>query len=338
VRVPQGSVGIAADYTGIYPYASAGGWSLLGRALDFAPFATGRATMALDDEVEMVPSADSPAPKAPDATPRAPSGPHIELTRVAGLALLVDRGRPGHMHEGVPRGGPLVSALFDRANAFAGNSPSANACAIELTGKLEITARGGRVVIGDEHERVELADGERHVVASTGRARVTYLALGGGGVDAPLFLGGRGALLVAGIGARLVKGARLGAIAPKGADPARPAPEPPDDRAPVLVARGPDGPPPALTGISGLRISPASDRVGTRLDGFAPAPDPKAMMRRSSPMVRGAIELTPSGLVVLGPDHPTTGGYPVIGVVREASLDAFFSRPLGATVELTFDA
>ena len=41
--------------------------------------------------------------------------------------------------------------------------------------------------------------------------------------------------------------------------------------------------------------------------------------RKSTPMVPGAIELTPSGLVVLGPDHPTTGGYPVVAVVAVAT-------------------
>lgn len=49
-------------------------------------------------------------------------------------------------------------------------------------------------------------------------------------------------------------------------------------------------------------------------------------------MVEGAIEVTPAGLVVLGPDHPTTGGYPVIGVVAAASLPRLFARPPGARV------
>jgi allophanate hydrolase subunit 2 len=49
-------------------------------------------------------------------------------------------------------------------------------------------------------------------------------------------------------------------------------------------------------------------------------------------MVRGAVELTPSGLIVLGPDHPVTGGYPVVAVVSSSSLDALFARPLGSTV------
>jgi allophanate hydrolase subunit 2 len=52
-------------------------------------------------------------------------------------------------------------------------------------------------------------------------------------------------------------------------------------------------------------------------------------------MVKGAIELTPSGLVVLGPDHPTTGGYPVVGVLRDHAMDAFYKLPPGASVQFT---
>ncbi|MEO6420399.1 MAG: carboxyltransferase domain-containing protein [Polyangiaceae bacterium] len=33
-------------YTAVYPFASPGGWNLIGTALDFSPFA-----LALDDEV-----------------------------------------------------------------------------------------------------------------------------------------------------------------------------------------------------------------------------------------------------------------------------------------------
>jgi UPF0271 protein len=51
-RVPPGSVGIAARYTGVYPCASAGGWSLIGTAVDFVAFDPARgATLALGDRV-----------------------------------------------------------------------------------------------------------------------------------------------------------------------------------------------------------------------------------------------------------------------------------------------
>jgi allophanate hydrolase subunit 2 len=55
-------------------------------------------------------------------------------------------------------------------------------------------------------------------------------------------------------------------------------------------------------------------------------------------MVRGAIELTPSGLVVLGPDHPTTGGYPVVAVVTSDALGRLLGRPIGARVRFVLAA
>jgi UPF0271 protein len=51
-RVPAGSVAIAAEYSGVYPAASPGGWHLLGRAIDFAPWSPEHgAALALGDRV-----------------------------------------------------------------------------------------------------------------------------------------------------------------------------------------------------------------------------------------------------------------------------------------------
>jgi len=51
-RVPPRSVGIAGPYTGIYPFASPGGWSLVGTAVGFTPFdSRSGAVLALGDEV-----------------------------------------------------------------------------------------------------------------------------------------------------------------------------------------------------------------------------------------------------------------------------------------------
>lgn len=52
VRVPPGAVGIAAHYTGLYPFASSGGWNLLGNAVGFVAWEPTRgATLALGDRV-----------------------------------------------------------------------------------------------------------------------------------------------------------------------------------------------------------------------------------------------------------------------------------------------
>ena len=242
------------------------------------------------------------------------------------------------MHQGVPPGGPLVRSLLARANESAGNAQ--DACAVELSGTIEVTARGGPVVIADDASgAITLSEGERHVVSTTGRARVRYLAVSGG-VDAPIQLGSRGALLVAGIGGVLRRGDRLvpdveGAKADR--VPAVSRAEPRADE-PIAIMPGPDAAHVDLDVLAShdLRIAAASDRTGTRLEGPLVARTvTSTMSRRSTPMVMGAIELTPSGLIVLGPDHPTTGGYPVVAVVRSSSLDTLFAKPFGSKVRLT---
>ena len=50
---------------------------------------------------------------------------------------------------------------------------------------------------------------------------------------------------------------------------------------------------------------------------------------------RGAIQVPPNGFpVILGPDHPVTGGYPVIGVVIDEDIDKIAQIRPGQTVRL----
>ncbi|MEN0072558.1 MAG: allophanate hydrolase subunit 2 family protein, partial [Propionicimonas sp.] len=84
-------------------------------------------------------------------------------------------------------------------------------------------------------------------------------------------------------------------------------------------------------------VSPHSDRVGVRLVGrrLAWAGDRIGTELPSEPVVRGAVQLPPGGLpVVFGPDHPTTGGYPVVGVLTEAAGDALAQVRPGERVTL----
>lgn len=53
----------------------------------------------------------------------------------------------------------------------------------------------------------------------------------------------------------------------------------------------------------------------------------------SSPTAIGAIQLPGGGApIVVGPDGPTTGGYPIVAVIARADLDAFHEIALGAPV------
>jgi allophanate hydrolase subunit 2 len=54
----------------------------------------------------------------------------------------------------------------------------------------------------------------------------------------------------------------------------------------------------------------------------------------SFPVMPGAIQVTPAGLVILGRDCGTTGGYPVAGVVSEKSLDDLATFTVGSEVQL----
>jgi allophanate hydrolase subunit 2 len=91
-----------------------------------------------------------------------------------------------------------------------------------------------------------------------------------------------------------------------------------------------------------LRVDARSDRTGTRFSGSSlrtaaqalrPSADPP-----SRPMVRGAIQLPPDGVpIVLGPDGPTTGGYPVLGVLTRAACALLGRVPAGGHVRFVMD-
>jgi allophanate hydrolase subunit 2 len=55
-------------------------------------------------------------------------------------------------------------------------------------------------------------------------------------------------------------------------------------------------------------------------------------------MIRGTIQAPPSGeLVALGPDHPVTGGYPVLALLDDVSTDALFMLPVGREITLRIE-
>jgi biotin-dependent carboxylase-like uncharacterized protein len=275
----------------------------------------------------------------------------VEVVAVAGLSTVQDLGRPGYMHEGVPRGGALVPELLAWTNDAVGNA--ASAAAIEVVGGLSLRAGSAARVSVDGEPARDLAAGERIDVPPHPTRRVRYVALAGG-VDVPPVLGSRSTLLVAALGGHqgraLRKGDRLLTFE---ATPARAGAAPRalagdlDLVAPIAVVPGPDlarfdGA--ALAALLGgvFTVSPASDRTGTRLVGAALPHAARAGGRDdgtrsvSTPMVPGAIEVPASGApIVLGPDHPTTGGYPVIATIVQADLGRFAARKIGAEVCFT---
>jgi 5-oxoprolinase (ATP-hydrolysing) subunit C len=264
----------------------------------------------------------------------------ITVAAVAGLATVQDGGRHGRMHEGVPAGGPLVPELLARANAAVGNADDDPA--IELFGAISLEGPRGTLVAGDDGTAHELGErgGSAPWRVACGGARVRYVAVRGG-IDVPWVLGGRGTLLLAGLGGHEGRALRRGDVLRAGAAPRGPrrpvSPPALDLDGDIFVVLGPDLDRFEADAVDTLlastfQVTPQSDRVGIRLSGPT-LPGRGEAVGPSCPMTRGAIQIPPSGLpVVLGPDHPTTGGYPVLGTVVSASLGAIGARRVGAHV------
>lgn len=262
----------------------------------------------------------------------------LVATRVMGLCTVQDLGRPGRMHEALAPGGALVPSRLVRANLAVGNR--ADAAALEVCGQLQIRAERTLVIATDRELARRLDAGDSIDIVSE-PARVTYLAVRGG-VDAPLVLGSRATQLSAGIGRPLRRGDGIDAIhAPEPSPTVElgPLPATAETTSAIRIRIGPDReafPPDALSRFLAqpYRIASSSDRVGTRLRG-APIPRLPGSMP-TGPMVLGAIEIPGDGQpIILGPEHPTTGGYPILAVVLHADIDRCFATRLGSPLGFT---
>ncbi|MFD8978082.1 biotin-dependent carboxyltransferase family protein [Streptomyces sp. NPDC059593] len=279
----------------------------------------------------------------------------VAVVRAGALTTVQDLGRTGYAHLGVPRSGALDPGAVGLLNRLVGNvGPSEGAAVLETTvdgcalrprcavtvavGGAPCPVRvDGRPVAWGTAVRVPA--GSLLEVGAAVRGLRSYVAFGGGIAVEPV-LGSRSTDLLSGLGpAPLAEGAVL----PLGADTAvrtpvdaPPWPGPPEE----LVLRVRFGPredwftADALRTLAtrAYRVSSASNRIGLRLEG--PALDrARPGELASEGMVLGAVQVPPDGRpVVFLADHPTTGGYPVVAVVREADLGAVAQAVPGTPV------
>ncbi|WP_309058703.1 biotin-dependent carboxyltransferase family protein [Streptomyces sp.] len=276
----------------------------------------------------------------------------LAVVRAGALTTVQDRGRPGHAHLGVPRSGALDGPAAALANRLAGNPPDAavlettlNGCSLRPRSTVTVAVTGapcpvtvdGRPAAWGAPVRVR-AGAVLDVGTVTAGVRA-YVAVSGGIAVEPV-LGSRSTDLLSGLGpAPLTDGAVLPLGVPRGQHArvdVAPQPAPPDE----LVLRVTPGPrddwfTPAAVRVLTSRayhVSPASNRIGLRTTGPA--------LERARPdelpsegMVLGAVQVPPDGRpVVFLADHPTTGGYPVIAVVRPADLPAAAQAAPGTPV------
>lgn len=259
---------------------------------------------------------------------------------VPGLrATIQDRGRRGHVREGIPPSGPADPSAFAAALELTGCA--VDDAAIEVVGlpfafrcdDRRIVAVTGRDVRIRTRMRlpgwtsVLARPGEEVVVEGSAATRFAYVAVSGG-IAVPPVLGSRATYLGASLGSiprPLVSGDALpvGASA-AGAEVAGRRLAPPGYGGTAHAVAGPHDTRFSAATVaaffsSSFAVLPESDRMGVRLSGDAvSAPDGDLL---SCGIVAGAVQVPRGGApIVLLADHQTTGGYPIIATVVHADL------------------
>ncbi|WP_026877286.1 biotin-dependent carboxyltransferase family protein [Jiangella gansuensis] len=285
----------------------------------------------------------------------------VEVVDPGMLSLIEDLGRPGLAELGVGRSGAADTDSFRLANRLVGNAETAaavefvlggvafrfrRAATVALTGAPAPVRVGGRGAAFNAPFPVHA--GEVLRVGRPSRGLRGYLAVRGG-LGAEAVLGSRSRDTLAAIGPPPLRSGDVLPIADDAGGPpvadVAPVRWPPSDE-PLRVIAGPRADrfdPAALTALATERyeVTTESDRVGLRLAGPALRPSTAhshtAGSLPSEGMVTGALQVPPSGQPVLFlPDHPVTGGYPVIGVVVTADLPRAAQLRPGDAVRFTW--
>jgi biotin-dependent carboxylase-like uncharacterized protein len=258
------------------------------------------------------------------------------------LATVQDRGRPGWASIGVTRSGAADRSAADLANRLVGNDEAA--AVLEATaGGLRVRAERTLLVAVTGAPAPVTVDGrpapfDAPLTLTPGQVLTlglppvglrSYLAVRGG-IDVPPVLGSRSTDMLSGLGpARLAPGDRLpvGALAADEPVVDVAAVGAPSSRPVLGVLPGPRRDwlaPGAWTALTQepWTVTVDSNRVGLRLSGPA-LERARTDELPSEGLVPGAVQVPPDGAPVLFlADHPVTGGYPVLAVVRTADLPA----------------
>lgn len=370
--VPAGAVGLAGEYSAIYPRQSPGGWQLIGRTnrpmwnlewerpallgpgarVQFRPV---RGFVEVSDAAATVPGEGEA--HAPTTQTRTIQGLRVLAPGV--LSLIQDLGRPGYARWGVGASGAADVGSLRRGNRIVGNRPTA--ASIEVTyGGLAVEGLGDQVlaVTGaplpltissptrpDWHPSMAtpfaLRDRETLTMQLPDRGVRSYLAIRGG-FEADVVLGSRATDTLSGLGPAPVSAGAVYAVA-DGMDSGVvgwPEIQPDFPGTGVTELEVVPGPGAEWFGHGGLsrllgqdwQVTPQSSRVGMKLEG-EPIERVRSGELPSEGVVTGALQVPPAGMPVLFlADHPITGGYPVIAVVIPEHLDRAAQIPIGGRI------
>ncbi len=358
--VSAGSVAIAGDQAGIYPFDSQGGWHVIGQTSItlFDPQNHPPALLAPGDLVKFTAVESLRSCITISKSTSAKAHGAIEIVEAGPLTSVQDLRRYGYQSIGVTLGGAMDPIAAKVANRLLGNPEDHALLECAMLGPVLKFHRTCRIAMlgWSDHQcgrPIELAAGEVLDLRSPTIGSYAYLAIAGG-IDVPQVLGSRSTDLRAKFGGhhgrRLQNGDHL-EIGEALCGPPRanwhvrwPYDQSKDRTLTLRYIRGMQSEwfsPSSLEAFanSEFRIS-KSDRVGMRLDGPKMSRVTDAEMV-SQAVVRGSIQVPPDGTpIILMAECQTIGGYPQMGHVISADIPKLARVSSGAPLrfcEVTLD-
>ncbi|NHB87342.1 5-oxoprolinase/urea amidolyase family protein [Photorhabdus tasmaniensis] len=216
-RIPAGSVGLAGEFSGIYPQASPGGWQIIGTTPEcmwdlsryppsllqpgfrvrFKDKGKG-ATITVTQPEHPVVHTES------DTSSQVDKHSSLEILSTGIQTLFQDLGRSGQAGLGISTAGALDKTALRSANRIVGN-PSDNACLEIAEGGLSFISHGniiiavtgadcpitvqtasGRRFQVDGYQPVDLSDGDKVMLGMPKAGVRGYLAVRGGFANKPI--------------------------------------------------------------------------------------------------------------------------------------------------------
>ncbi|AUH32140.1 biotin-dependent carboxyltransferase family protein [Paracoccus tegillarcae] len=276
----------------------------------------------------------------------------LHVLRAEGVLSVQDLGRPGHIAQGLSRGGAMDRLALIEAGALLGLKSVVAGIEMAGTGGLFTVDQPTRIALTGAAMTATLNDAPLqwqacHLIAPGQRLRIGGAQAGAysylvpaGGVLTPEWLDSRAAHLNIGIGAILTSGQKLKI----GTDR---APETPS----LIITVAPrfqggtirmmDGPQTSLFSDHVLATfcqttfarAPRGNRQGVRLDADARFASDHAGSLASDMLLPGDLQMTGDGVpYVLLAECQTMGGYPRIGSVIPADLAQIAQTPPGGQI------